>query len=994
MKRFISVSTFLLCALLLLPQLSFAQIGATWSNIGTIPFGPRAHMANVIFNNQIWSIAGDNGNTVSSVDFGGTAYNDVWSSPNGSTWTRVLANNTTPGTTQFPIRTDSRAVVLNNKIFILNGINSNLTSTNDPFASSSDVWSSADGASWTRVTPGSQAINPKDMIGDIAGYGCAVFNNKIWVVGGYTLTHAEVDGFEQINLPAVNDVWSSPDGVTWTHFAGTGTCNPGTGFFTPRKWPSVFVWGGRLYVAGGEQIYNYPNCGTGPNGNDTDANDVWSTDGSTWRKEPSLPGVGVDMTGTVVDTTNNSVYLLGGYLGTSSRRTVDLVYVSSNPSMTGGSAWTLASASFPTASGSNAGEGDIFFPNTDCIYSIGGQIFPNSVYSSCGPAPTATFTNTFTPTHTNTPTHTFTPTNTPTHTNTPTNTFTNTPNPLTHTNTFTFTFTPTNTNTPTNTFTFTNTNTFSNTFTSTNTPTNTNTPTPTSTATPLFGFCPVLQWGSNGNANGQFGAPAGIGVNSISGNVYVCDYVYDNVQVFNSTGVFQFKWGSAGTAVGQFEQPNNVYVDAAGKVYVVEAIGNRVQVFSATGTSLLAFGSAGSGNGQFNTPTGIWADPSGNIYVADGTNYRVQKFTSAGVYLTQWGTDGSGNGQFTWPAAVAVDPTGTYVYVADANANARVQKFTNTGVYVSQWGGPGTGNGQFTSPRCIVTDCAGNVYVSDFSASRIQVFDGNGNYITQFGTLGAALGQFENPQPLSADRFGNVYVGDWTTQRVEKFSLCSGHIACEAPPTNTPTFTPTNTPTFTPTPTPTPVPCASCGTLASQTLQTAIQSCESTDSHNLPALLTCVFQAIGTFITDLNNCLGTCVAAPATGPGLAAPAAPLAQSSLALNHQVPSERALQVVENFLTKYGRLLQPLNQEKIQERTDLFIHFFNDQEFQARPDDALLDAVEKARRALQYHGEAENQPYTEYNPAGFGEAGTALSSPSQPPSSNSNPGGSHKH
>jgi flagellar hook assembly protein FlgD len=114
--------------------------------------------------------------------------------------------------------------------------------------------------------------------------------------------------------------------------------------------------------------------------------------------------------------------------------------------------------------------------------------------TGCSSAPTATKTNTNTPTVTKTftatPTDTFTPTITLTFTNTVTktytSTFTNTFTPTitnTDTNTFTDTFTPTITNTFTNTVTKTYTPTFTNSFTATYTNTFVNTPTFTNTFT-------------------------------------------------------------------------------------------------------------------------------------------------------------------------------------------------------------------------------------------------------------------------------------------------------------------------------------------------------------------------------------------------------------------------------------------------------------------------------------------------------------------------------
>ncbi len=342
--------------------------------------------------------------------------------------------------------------------------------------------------------------------------------------------------------------------------------------------------------------------------------------------------------------------------------------------------------------------------------------------------------------------------------------------------------------------------------------------TPTATAAPLS-FCYSTEWGSAGTAgDGTFEAPSGVGVNNSTGDVYVCDFTNNNVQVFNSTGGYVTQWGSTGSGNGQFLDANGLYVDGGGNVYVDDPGNYRVQVFTLNpgpaGTYSYQFGSQGTtGEGTFEDPTGVWTDPSGDIYIADGTQNLIQKFYAAdGGFDLQWGGTGSGgNGKFAWSNSVAVDPTGTYVYVSDATLgtsiiNDLVQKFTVNGTFVSQWGGQGTGNGQFESPRGISTDCAGNVYVTDFTNPRVQVFDKNGNYLTQFGSSS----QFTSPQAIAVDKSGDVYVGDWNGQKVVKYSLCSGALTCvaTATPTNTPTNTPTGTPSATGTPTLTPTPSA------------------------------------------------------------------------------------------------------------------------------------------------------------------------------------------
>jgi len=77
-----------------------------------------------------------------------------------------------------------------------------------------EVWRANDegGTSWALVPPANGKIwSPRSQ------FGAVVYNKKIWVFGGRGPTGAYL-----------NDVWSSPDGTTWT----LETDNPGwTGRF-------------------------------------------------------------------------------------------------------------------------------------------------------------------------------------------------------------------------------------------------------------------------------------------------------------------------------------------------------------------------------------------------------------------------------------------------------------------------------------------------------------------------------------------------------------------------------------------------------------------------------------------------------------------------------------------------------------------------------------------------------------------------------------------
>ena len=136
--------------------------------------------------------------------------NDVWSSGNGSDWTRQRAN------TEWSGRRDYQAVAHNGKIYVLGGYGY------DSNNYLNDVWSSGNGAEWTMETANAGWSRR-------SGHQAVVYNGKIYVLGG--------GGY-------LNDVWSSMDGKTWTkEMAHAG--------WSDRNNHQAVVHNGKVYVLGG-----------------------------------------------------------------------------------------------------------------------------------------------------------------------------------------------------------------------------------------------------------------------------------------------------------------------------------------------------------------------------------------------------------------------------------------------------------------------------------------------------------------------------------------------------------------------------------------------------------------------------------------------------------------------------------------------------------------------------------------------------------------------
>tara|TARA_R110002033_G_scaffold49190_1_gene95701 strand:- start:519 stop:1649 length:1131 start_codon:yes stop_codon:yes gene_type:complete len=154
--------------------------GVLWTQTTLAPFSTRGFHTSVVFNDKIWVIGGRQVESNISI-----RKNDVWSSPDGVTWTEVTTS------AAFSAREGHTSVVFNDKIWVIAGWSSGNNREND-------VWSSSDGMTWTSVTTDA-AFSKR------GAHTSVVFDNKIWVIGG-----------EFPFSDSADDVWSSADGLSWS----------------------------------------------------------------------------------------------------------------------------------------------------------------------------------------------------------------------------------------------------------------------------------------------------------------------------------------------------------------------------------------------------------------------------------------------------------------------------------------------------------------------------------------------------------------------------------------------------------------------------------------------------------------------------------------------------------------------------------------------------------------------------------------------------------
>jgi DNA-binding beta-propeller fold protein YncE len=295
---------------------------------------------------------------------------------------------------------------------------------------------------------------------------------------------------------------------------------------------------------------------------------------------------------------------------------------------------------------------------------------------------------------------------------------------------------------------------------------------------------------------------------SPSGNVYVADAWFHEIQQLSAAGAVLHRWTAPAYPHAQLldRSPSGIGVDGKGNIFIAGGTGSR------TVLKLMPNGKRDPGWTPFpfvsSFAGGVEVDGQGNVYVTGDGMLQVVKLSPAGHVLARWGATALGIDQHFVPVDVAIDGQGD-IYVADYSGN-RVLKLSSSGKLLATWGK--YPSGPFSSPTSVATDSHGNVFVLDSynRGSRIQKFSADGMLLASWSApsdsryssitvspdgriyhtegriiavyspsgallsepeLGGSLpGQLRAPQGLAVGPSGNLFVADTDNNRIQKFS--------------------------------------------------------------------------------------------------------------------------------------------------------------------------------------------------------------------------------
>ena len=128
---------------------------------------------------------------------------------------------------------------------------------------------------------------------------------------------------------------------------------------------------------------------------------------------------------------------------------------------------------------------------------------------------------------------------------------------------------------------------------------------------------------------------------------------------------------------------------------------------------------------------------------------------------------------------VGNNDTCVYRFLVADSGNNRVQAFDEQGRFVSFYGGAGTGPGKFNNPQGLSVNAQSRIIVADSGNNRLQVLSFDG---TSFGYLQTITGSFSGPTGVAAYGADRIIVADTGNNKVKVLDSAGKLLATYAAP--------------------------------------------------------------------------------------------------------------------------------------------------------------------------------------------------------------------
>jgi fibronectin type 3 domain-containing protein len=219
--------------------------------------------------------------------------------------------------------------------------------------------------------------------------------------------------------------------------------------------------------------------------------------------------------------------------------------------------------------------------------------------------------------------------------------------------------------------------------------------------------------------------------------------------------------------------------DAVGRIYVSDYGYRGVLVYDLDGKFQFGIRRDGKdGKEKFANPLGLAIGPGGQLYVADYDAPEVRVYDIAGKLIQTINVDLSYIPQFEKNKAkariydVVVNKEGN-VYACDPVSN-RLHVYDYRGKRIFDSEIDKDVNNNFHGPTFMTLDRDGNIVIVDSGGSRLTVYSADGKFVRSISNKGFNAGQLNFPSGITLDKDGNVLVASGTTPNIQAFDPKTG----------------------------------------------------------------------------------------------------------------------------------------------------------------------------------------------------------------------------
>jgi hypothetical protein len=160
-----------------------------------------------VYDGKIWVVAG--------LGYSDDYYYDVWNSTDGYNWTQVSDYN------QWYRREGLEVAVFDGKMWIIGG-------ASHPNANLNDIWYTTNGIDWELIS--------NNIWEGRKGHQVLVYNNRLWIMGGYDKKNYYSYYY--------NDIWHSENGINWYQINTSNIWDGRVGFGAVVFNDDIYVMGG------------------------------------------------------------------------------------------------------------------------------------------------------------------------------------------------------------------------------------------------------------------------------------------------------------------------------------------------------------------------------------------------------------------------------------------------------------------------------------------------------------------------------------------------------------------------------------------------------------------------------------------------------------------------------------------------------------------------------------------------------------------------------